>query len=114
MARGYKVPSYAEHPARTFYECGLPFSLSCDNLLLSGDDPAAPPTPAGEILHLVYDVFHGDEAKGWSAVRESLKAGVEARFARKGEEDQWGKEFMGEVDAVFEKHGMIFGEYFST
>ena len=111
MARGYKVPSYAEHPARTFYECSLPFSLSCDNLLLSGDDPAAPPTPAGEILHLVYDVFHGDEAKGWSAVRESLRAGVEARFARiKGEADQWGKEFMGEVDAVFEKHGMTFGE----
>ena len=45
---------------------------------------------------------------------KSLKAGVEARFARAGlgkeEEDKCGSEFMGEVAAVFEKHGMIFGE----
>ena len=52
MARGYKVPSFAEHPARAFYESGIPFSLSCDNLLLSGDSPEAP-DPTGEILHLV-------------------------------------------------------------
>ena len=108
---GYKVSSFAEHPAKTFYECGLPFSLSCDNLLLSGDDPEAPPTPAGEILHLVYDVFRGNEAKGWSAVRRSLRAGIKARFARKEEEeDKWGNGFMGEVAAVFERHGMIFGD----
>ena len=46
---------------------------------------------------------------------KSLKAGVEARFARAGlgkeeEEDKWGSEFMGEVAAVFKKHGMVFGE----
>ena len=113
MARGYKVPSYAEHPVRAFYECGLPFSLSCDNLLLSGDHPDAPPSPTGEILHLVYDVFHDDESTGWSAVRGSLKAGVEARFARgklEKEEDKWGTEFMAELDAVFERHGMVFKE----
>ena len=52
MARGYKVPCFAEHPVRVFHECGLPFSLSCDNLLLSGDKPEAPPSPVGEILHL--------------------------------------------------------------
>lgn len=115
VARGYKVPCFAEHPARAFHDCGLPFSLSCDNLLLSGDDPEAPPSPAGEVLHLVYDVFDDDELKGWNAVWKSLKAGVEARFARAGlgkeeEEDKWGSEFMGEVAAVFKKHGMVFGE----
>ena len=52
VARGYKVPSFAEHPARAFYESGIPFSLRCDNLLLSGDSPEAP-DPTGEILHLV-------------------------------------------------------------
>ena len=63
----------------------------------------------------VYDVFDDDELKGWNAVWKSLKAGVEARFARAGlgkeeEEDKWGSEFMGEVAAVFKKHGMVFGE----
>ena len=59
----------------------------------------------------VYDVFHDDESEGWRAVYKSLKAGVGARFAKKeGEEDKWGSEFMGEVGAVFEKHGKIFDE----
>ena len=56
-------------------------------------------------------MFHDDESEGWRAVYKSLKAGVGVRFAKKeGEEDKWGSEFMGEVGAVFEKHGKIFDE----
>ena len=47
-------------------------------------------------------------------MRRSLKCGVEARFAKSGskngEEDEWGSEFMREVTAVFEKHGMVCGD----
>ena len=54
--QSYKVASFASHPAALFYENNLPFSLSCDNLLLSGNDTLRP-SPSNEILHLVRDVM---------------------------------------------------------
>ena len=56
--QGYKVPSFDCHPAALFYKHKLPFSLSCDNLLLSGNDKLRP-SPSKEILHLARDVFQG-------------------------------------------------------
>ena len=40
-----------------FYKYRLPFSLSCDNLLLSGNDKLRP-SPTKEILHLARDVMN--------------------------------------------------------
>merc|ERR1712019_303972 len=37
---GYKVASFSEHPVRLMLQHGIPFTLSCDNTLLSGDEPA--------------------------------------------------------------------------
>ena len=54
--QGYKVSSFDSHPAALFYRHKLPFSLSCDNLLLSGNDKLRP-SPSNEILHLVRDVM---------------------------------------------------------
>lgn len=50
-----------------------------DNLLLSGDSTNRP-SPAGEILHLVEDVFEDDEIKGWEAVQHSLQSGIKYAF----------------------------------
>jgi len=71
VRKGFKVPGgFANHPVKQFYEAGkeeqplasgkkrvhyapgLPFSLSCDNLLLSGEVHSIP-TPTGEIVRLV-------------------------------------------------------------
>ena len=42
VGRGFKVASYDVHPAATFHERRLPFTLSSDNLLLSGDRDLQP------------------------------------------------------------------------
>ena len=52
----YKVESYEFHPAALFFKHKLPFSLSCDNLLLSGNHELRP-SPTNEILHLARDVI---------------------------------------------------------
>merc|ERR1712223_2373514 len=76
VGNGFKVPSYAEHPARLLQESGVAFSLSCDNLLLSGDLHHRP-SPTAEILHLVKDV-----ELGWEAARQSVLSGLEAAFSK--------------------------------
>ena len=69
VGNGFKVPSYAEHPVRLLQREGVlkschgtrskadyneqvAYSLSCDNLLLSGDLQHQP-SPTAELLHLV-------------------------------------------------------------
>ena len=49
------MSSFDAHPAASFYQHELPFSLSCDNLLLSGNDLLRP-TPSNEVLHLAREV----------------------------------------------------------
>ena len=49
------MSSFGAHPVALFYEHELPFSLSCDNLLLSGNDILRP-TPSNEVLHLAREV----------------------------------------------------------
>ena len=49
------MSSFDAHPAALFYQHELPFSLSCDNLLLSGNDILRP-TPSNEVLHLAREV----------------------------------------------------------
>jgi len=51
------------------------FSLSCDNLLLSGDLHHQP-SPTAELLHLVKDV-----GLGWGAARQSVLSGLRAAFS---------------------------------
>ena len=50
------MSSFDAHPAALFYQHELPFSLSCDNLLLSGNDMLRP-TPSNEVLHLAREVM---------------------------------------------------------
>ncbi len=63
VALGAKFVSLASHPARVFSDRGLAFSLSSDNLMLSGDLGTGPPRPDGEVLRLVHDVLGVDHAK---------------------------------------------------
>ena len=49
------MSSFDAHPAALFFQHELPFSLSCDNLLLSGNDLLRP-TPSNEVLHLAREV----------------------------------------------------------
>ena len=57
-----------------FYQ-GVPYSLSSDNLLLSGDHDHAP-SPTAELLHLVHDV-----GLGWEAATQSIMSGLRASFS---------------------------------
>jgi len=52
---GWKIPSYAKHPASEMVRAGVKVALCCDNLLLSGAADRAP-TPSGEIIHFLRDL----------------------------------------------------------
>eukprot|EP00090_Calanus_glacialis_P013354 TRINITY_DN21991_c0_g1_i1.p1 TRINITY_DN21991_c0_g1~~TRINITY_DN21991_c0_g1_i1.p1 ORF type:complete len:375 (-),score=92.69 TRINITY_DN21991_c0_g1_i1:75-1199(-) len=67
IGNGFKVANYSVHPVRVMQQQGVAFSLSSDNLLLSGDHAHAP-SPTAEILHLVNDVGLGWEAAKWSII----------------------------------------------
>ena len=56
------MSSFGAHPAAFFYQHELPFSLSCDNLLLSGNDMLRP-TPSNEVLHLAREVVTAKKDK---------------------------------------------------
>ena len=56
------MSSFGAHPAAFFYQHELPFSLSCDNLLLSGNDMLRP-TPSNEVLHLAQEVVTAKKDK---------------------------------------------------
>ena len=56
------MSSFGAHPVALFYEHELPFSLSCDNLLLSGNDILRP-TPSNEVLHLAREVVTAKKDK---------------------------------------------------
>ena len=75
IGNGFKVASYAVHPVRQLEEAGVAYSLSSDNLLLSGD-PGHAPGPTAELLHLVHSV-----GLGWAAARRSVLAGLRAAFS---------------------------------
>ena len=75
IGNGYKVRDYSVHPVRLLAEAGASFSLSSDNLLLSGDSEHAA-APTAELLHLVHDV-----GLGWPAARRSVLSGLEAAFS---------------------------------
>ena len=53
---------FGAHPVALFYQHELPFSLSCDNLLLSGNDILRP-TPSNEVLHLAREVVTAKKDK---------------------------------------------------
>ena len=78
IGNGFKVSSYSVHPVRILQQRGVKFSLSSDNLLLSGDRQHAA-SPTGEILHLVHHV-----GLGWDVARDSVLAGLRAAFAPLG------------------------------
>ena len=69
------MANYSVHPVKILHKKGVKFSLSSDNLLLSGDKDQAP-SPTGEILHLVHHV-----GLGWEAARESVLSGLRAAFS---------------------------------
>ena len=54
------MSSFDRHPAALFYKHRLPFSLSCDNLLLSGNHELRP-SPSNEVLHLARDVIPNNQ-----------------------------------------------------
>ena len=56
------MSSFDAHPAALFFQHELPFSLSCDNLLLSGNDLLRP-TPSNEVLHLAREVVTAKKDK---------------------------------------------------
>ena len=68
VARGFKVKSYDVHPVKILWRNRIPFSLSMDNWLLSGDEVNRP-SPSGELLHLIKDVFRDEAEEGLRAVR---------------------------------------------
>lgn len=102
---GYKVKSYEEHPAKLFYENGLPFSLSMDNWLLSGRADLVP-NSSGELLHLAQHVIGGN-TEGWKAVRHSLRCGIRAAFSP-SIDAQWIAKFDQQVDETFKKYQLVF------
>ena len=63
------------HPVKLLAAGGVAFSLSSDNLLLSGDHGHAP-SPTKELLHLVEDV-----GLGWEEARKSVLDGLGAAFS---------------------------------
>ena len=75
IGNGFKVANYSVHPAKLLHDQGVSFSLSSDNLLLSGDHGHAP-SPTAEILHLVHDV-----GLGWDAAKQSVINGLKAAFS---------------------------------
>eukprot|EP00092_Neocalanus_flemingeri_P024964 GFUD01027076.1.p1 GENE.GFUD01027076.1~~GFUD01027076.1.p1 ORF type:complete len:405 (+),score=79.62 GFUD01027076.1:36-1250(+) len=75
IGNGFKVANYSVHPVKTMQEQGVAFSLSSDNLLLSGDHAHAP-SPTAEVLHLVYDV-----GLGWEAAKMSIINGLKSAFS---------------------------------
>ena len=54
----------------------MPYSLSSDNLLLSGDRNHQP-SPTSELLHLAEDV-----GLGWEAARRAVVNGLRAAFSQ--------------------------------
>ena len=56
------MSSFGAHPVGLFYQHELPFSLSCDNILLSGNDILRP-TPSNELLHLAREVMTAKKDK---------------------------------------------------
>ena len=75
IGNGFKVANYSVHPVKLMHQLGVSFSLSSDNLLLSGDTNHAP-SPTAELLHLIYDV-----GLGWDAAREAVINGLKAAFS---------------------------------
>ena len=75
IGNGFKVANYSVHPVKLLHDRGVPFSLSSDNLLLSGDHSHAP-SPTAEVLHLVHDV-----GLGWEAAKQSVIHGLRASFS---------------------------------
>jgi len=75
IGNGFKVKNYSEHPVKILQAQGVKFSLSSDNLLLSGDAKFAP-SPTAELLHLVHDV-----GLGWQSARESVVNGLKAALS---------------------------------
>ena len=75
IGNGFKVSNYSVHPAKVMQEQGVAFSLSSDNLLLSGDHDHAP-SPTAEVLHLVHDV-----GLGWKAAKLSIINGLKSAFS---------------------------------
>lgn len=108
--QAYKVSSYDCHPAALFYKYRLPFSLSCDNLLLSGNDKLRP-SPTKEILHLARDVMNSkgkpelQDKERWDAVRFSLRSGIRAAFDPEVTPDVV-QRFDLKVDEAFKKYGL--------
>ena len=106
---------------------GVPFSLCCDNLLLSGAaDRAA--TPSGELVRLVSDVLLQDqgegadlsslssssfsegqpsmgemteaEAEAWAIAAESIRSGLRASFAYSSLSRGWKDRFQRDLLAA--------------
>jgi adenosine deaminase len=105
VAMGAKVSSYAAHPAREFFRAGLPFAMSCDNLLISGDLENRP-DPVMEVVHLVEDVFGNHDLEGWRAVRFALESAIGAAFSPSVDETRK-MSFVKRVDDVFRRHGIL-------
>ena len=93
VGNGYKVRSFAEHPVKKMVDAGVAFSLSSDNLLLSGDAHNIA-SPTAEIVHLVRDV-----GLGWGAVRDSLLCGAAAAFSP-AVGKSWVEGLQREIDSV--------------
>lgn len=90
---GYKVKSYKDHPVKHFYELGLPFSLSMDNWLLSGDTDHCP-DPGMELVQLARIT------ETWNSVKTSLINGAKAAFSPKID-DNWIHDFVAKIDKIF-------------
>jgi len=75
IGNGFKVKNYSVHPVKILHQKGVSYSLSSDNLLLSGDHDHAP-SPTAELLHLVHDV-----GLGWEAATQSIISGLRASFS---------------------------------
>ena len=75
IGNGFKVANYSVHPVKLLHEKGVSFSLSSDNLLLSGDHLHAP-SPTGDLLHLVHSV-----GLGWEVAKQSIICGLRGAFS---------------------------------
>ena len=101
VAGGFKVKEYSAHPVKIMYENRLPFTLSMDNWLLSGDCVNRP-NSVEEILHLVKDVFVDDPITGWRAVQHSLICGIHSAFDA-SIKDAFKKDFIDAVSSITAK-----------
>lgn len=75
-----RVLSFEQHPIRALLRGGVRATVSCDNLLASGNGTTGPPTPCGELLRLLTAQADGGVGLTPAEVVAAVRHGAQAAF----------------------------------